>query len=639
MAPPRDPYKYFRVEARELMDGMKQGVLELGKNGPNSENVGRVLRHAHTLKGASRVVHLGQVSQLVHGIEEALSPWREGAGDLPAGLVDRLLAVLDSVDRHLAHLDAPGRDRGGPVPVPDKRLETVRVELAELDALLECLREASGRLAHLRGGTAALAGLSDRILGGLEQIEREIMQAQERAARMRLLPVSMLFDFLERICHDAASTLGKNVSFESSGGDQRLEAPVLLALQEALQHVVRNAVAHGIESPAGRAAAGKAVQGRVRIQAGRKGGKIHFLCGDDGAGIDLALVRRAAQAKGMLEMRDGQPLEMEDALKLLLKGGLSTSERVTELSGRGLGMDVLRETVIRLKGELKIRSEPGNGLEYELQLPYSLSSFSVLEVESGGVVSLVPFEAVHSALRVQADLISHSIEGDSLFLNAQSLAFAPLAECLGGPGQKSGHLGAGLVLKSSRGMAAVGVDKILRLRQAVMLPIPQRAPAGELWAGSCLDASGNPCLVLDPDALVLAARARRGAPAGTPTADSPALLVIDDSLTTRMLEQSILETAGYEVDLAASAEEGLAMALRKRYGLILVDVEMPGMNGFEFLERMKTDAVLRDIPAILVSSRCSSEDLQRGREAGARDYIVKGEFDQARLLRRIREIL
>jgi len=196
-----------------------------------------------------------------------------------------------------------------------------------------------------------------------------------------------------------------------------------------------------------------------------------------------------------------------------------------------------------------------------------------------------------------------------------------------------------VVLQGASGWAALGVDRILGVREAMVLPLPGLAPASPLAAGASLNAAGDPCLVLDPDSLILAVGERPGAAVAAPAAQPLPLLVIDDSMTTRMLEQSILETAGYAVEVASSAEEGLVKLRNQRFGLILVDVEMPGMDGFEFLEQLRADPVLRETPAIMVTSRDAPQDRRRSQSVGARDYVVKGEFDQTRLLARIRELL
>jgi two-component system chemotaxis sensor kinase CheA len=187
-------------------------------------------------------------------------------------------------------------------------------------------------------------------------------------------------------------------------------------------------------------------------------------------------------------------------------------------------------------------------------------------------------------------------------------------------------------------MAAVGVDRLRGTANIVFRSLPELTPAASVVAGASVDADGNPQLVLDPESLITEAERFAHGTGEEQVLPAP-VLVIDDSLTTRMLEQSILESAGFEVDLATSAEEGLEMAQRKGYSLFLVDVEMPGMDGFSFIERIRADEELHRIPAILVTSRNEPEDLRRGKDVGAQDYVVKSEFNQAVLLQRIRELV
>ncbi len=682
---PKDPYRYFRQEARELLEGLTQGVLDLERGAPGKEVMGRLLRFAHTLKGASRVVRLTEIARQAHAFEDALAPHREADRPVPRERIDELLRLIDGMSAKVSALDALAAATPEAAALPRAAQEpfaTVRIELEEMDLLLDGVTEATvqinslrreseaiGRARHLAGRLVELLGprgslerdgaraasfrghavaeelrgsleaLSRSISGGVEQVSRELAQVREAANGLRLLPASAIFGPLERTVRDAAQLLGKKVVFDATGGEGRLDAHVLAALRDALLHVVRNAVAHGVEPEAERLSAGKAAAGRVSLEVERRGSRVAFVCRDDGRGIDVETLQRQAVAAGVVSASG--PLAATDLFQLLLKGGLTTTRAVTELSGRGVGLDVVRETAARLNGEVTIESEAGRGTRVELCVPVSLSSLAGLVVDAGGVASVVPLDAVRRTLRLADTDIARAPESDSIVYEGKVIPFLPLARALRRPvasTRERRHWSA-VVVHSGSALAALGVDRLVGTEVVVVKPLPSRLDVDPVVAGASLDAEGTPQLVLDPGALVEAANAGRGALAEQDVAPRLPVLVIDDSLTTRMLEQSILESAGYEVALATSAEAGLLEARRRRYGLFVVDVEMPGMDGFEFVARTRTDPGLRDIPAILVTSRDSPEDRRRGEEAGARGYIVKGEFDQGYLLQTIRELL
>ena len=684
----KDPYKYFRIEARELLEGLNQGVLEFERGSRDKDLVLRILRLAHTLKGASRIVKQPGIAELAHSIEDAFAPLREENTDLSPGHINAVLGFLDTIASKVAGLEPARTEENAEAPraASEELFETVRVEVKEIDALLDGLSEASVQLAALRresetaerarelasslieslgprprmegNGTAVIdphskiRGLAEQLRAHLERLERglssgideieaEFSQVRGATNHLRLLPAASLFPSLERAVRDAAESLQKQVLFESSGGDIRLDAHVLAALRDALLHVVRNAVAHGIEPQAERRRAGKSLQGRVELRVERRGNRSVFVCRDDGGGIDVEAIRKVAVRRGLVQPSDADALGLDEAVRIIMRGGLTTTGSVDEVSGRGIGLDVVRETVARLKGEVAVRSESRRGTSLEICVPISLTSLIALEVNAGGTVAAVPLDAIRQTLRIPDGDIARSPERDSIIYQGKVIPFLSLTRALSKRKVADRKLGAWsvVVLEASSGLAAIGVDQLLGATTIVVRPLPLLAKAEPVVAGVSRDAEGNPQLVLDPEGLVAAASLGAAAVLDSDTRKGSPVLVIDDSLTTRMLEQNILESAGYEVDLATSAEEGLGKAREKQYGLFLVDVEMPGMDGFEFVSRTRADPVLRTVPSILVTSRSAVEDRRRGEQAGARDYIVKGEFDQGYLLERIREFI
>ena len=679
MAP--DPYKYFRVEAHELLEGLTQGVLELEKGTAEHDRIASLLRLAHTLKGAARVVKQPAMAELAHAIEDLLSPYREDERRVPVERAHQMLQVLDQIGSGIAGLGTPSdrSEAAASGPANEEPLETVRVDVEEVENLLGRLSEVSAELANIENETRELkrakrvASLMvqqissgggerngsvpgrlrtlaeqlleslqrvDRHLGeGVERVVREFSQARELTNRMRLLPSAAIFPSLTRVARDAAVTLGKQVEFAPAGGDIRLDTHVLTIMRDALLQLVRNAVAHGIESAERRALAGKPTSGRVELKIERRGNRVAFLCRDDGAGIDLAAIRRVAVQKGVISAPNAESLEVQAAIDLLLRGGLSTAGRVDQISGRGIGLDIVRAAVTRLKGEIWMETIPGRGTTVEICVPVSLTSVLALTVDSDGVIASLPLDCVRQTLRVEREEIAHCGAHESIAYQGQPIPFLRLSSALGGQESlRPCERGSMVIVVSGPDLAAIGVDRLLGTGTVLVRALPPLAPAARSVNGATLDNQGNPQLFLDPAGLVEAAHQsqRRQRPRDTPGAP---VLVIDDSLTTRMVEQSILESAGYPVELATSGEEGLEKALARRYSLFLVDVEMPGIDGFEFVSQTRAHPVLRDVPAILVTSRASAEDRRRGEESGASAYIVKSEFEQNRFLETVRQLV
>jgi len=680
-----DRYKYFRVEAGEILEQLGQGALDLEKRGPAPDAVARLLRLAHTLKGAAGAVKQREIADHAHALEDALAPFRDAAIPLPRDSVDRVLSLVDMIGHRVAQLAAQSSSRETPPSgLPDQPLLAFRPAIDDLDALLGGVFEAHVRLGALRprlaeverarhvatlvvdqlsrprdpetvraGGqiatekTAAMAADLRGMFGALErdlasnidQLDRELRQVREAAERLRLVPAGALFTFLERAVRDVATALGKRVLFDASGGDVRIDTFVLNVMQGALLHIVRNAVAHGIEAgDAVRSAAGKPIEGRVTLRVSQHGRSVSFACTDDGRGIDLDAVRRVAQQKG-LELEQGSTMEPEQLFRVLLKGGISTSGTVTGVSGRGIGLDVVREAAERLRGEATLRSNAGQGTTIEIRVPLSVTSFHALIVEASGGTMAIPLDAVRGGLRVVRKDVIRTDQRESILFDGQAIPLASLPHAVSATqSSASSPRSSAVVVHGRTGVAAFTVDRIVGPGQVIMRPLPELAPASGVVAGAALDAVGDPLLVFDPDSLVAGAQ-RPGAVTIAPAASRLSVLVVDDSLTTRMLEQSILESAGYDVDLATSGEEALAKARMARYALFLVDVEMPGMDGFTFIERIRADPALQHIPSILVTSRSSPDDRQRGEDVGAQAYVVKSEFDQGVLLERIRMLV
>jgi two-component system chemotaxis sensor kinase CheA len=352
MKPGSDPYKYFRIEAHEILDGLTRGLLDLEKQGGGEEElIGQCFRLAHTLKGAARVVKQLKIAEVAHAIEDALAPFRESGEPISPEYVTELLRLLDIVREELVLIDNPPepaprafrtpREAAAAPFVGADRFDTLRIAIGEMDEILDGISEAAVQLGPLRAGADAVAqaqraaaAVSDlvaarreegapednasqrwltkleaaavslraslsfahrEISSGLGRIQSEFTEVKTRASTLRLVPASAAFGPVELAVRDAAEWLGKQVDLEVSGGDTRLEGHILSALRDALIHIVRNAVDHGIEPPHERIDAGKHPDGRVTLRVERRGSRVAFVCSDDGRGIDLGAVRRSGR--------------------------------------------------------------------------------------------------------------------------------------------------------------------------------------------------------------------------------------------------------------------------------------------------------------------------------------------------------
>ena len=686
-----DPLKYFRVEAREILDQLQRGVLELERAQASSENVPRLLRLGHTLKGAARVVKQPLIANLAHRVEDVLVPLREAGREATPEESAQLLALVDAIAIEISKL-APAPAEAVPsavvAPKPDAMPASTPLEDAagasallfdDLDRLMDNVAELGFQLGGARRAlpgiqhsrnlaeqlnerldprrrqelgpeTAQLRSLVGQLELGLARVERELSTNLEQAGRelgqlrdgvdrLRLVPAARIFGALERTARDTAVGLGKLAQFEAKGGDVRLDAEVLTAVQRALVQAVRNAVAHGIELTAERTAHGKPARGQITLEVSRRGKQICFVCHDDGRGVDVAQVRREAERLGRLGSEPGADSD-DELLSLLLLGGISTSGTVTEMSGRGVGLDLVREALAGVGGSVRLRTRRHVGTSLELNVPASLAALEALLVEAGGQVYAIPLAAVQRAVRLKPNELQRTAAAVSLPYQGQLVRFIPLASLLrtARDDRPESAVWSAVLVRGEHGLLALGVDRLLGGESVVCRTLSDSVAVDPTVAGTTLDADGNPRLLLDPDGLLAAAEL---VPLPPPRAEAVrrAILVVDDSLTTRMLEQSILESAGYEVELATSGEQGLEKARARGYDLILVDVEMPGMDGFTFVERVRADPTLSHTPTVLVTSRASTDDVARGRAAGASAHIAKGEFDQLDFLDKIGRLI
>jgi two-component system, chemotaxis family, sensor kinase CheA len=559
---------------------------------------------------------------------------------------------------------APPRAAGGGAAAPIPADDTVRVAADKLDALLAV----AGELRVLAGRAAVRAPLWDRLEdalrmrlfreagangGGLASLIRELdtliaggredarvlgrvaddLSAGVRATRIR--PFADIAEPLPRAVRDIAAASGKRIACRVEGRDVEADRLLVDALREPLLHLVRNAADHGIEPPAERAARGKPEQGTVSVSARLTAGRFIVEVSDDGAGVDEAALRAELRHRGR-----PAPASRDELTEALVAGGLSTRREAGEFSGRGVGLDVVRTAVERVGGSIDVSWRPGEGTTVRLDTPPSPAALRALLVAVGAHVFALPLGQVRRVLRVRADAV-RTVEGrPTLPTDDGALPLLHLAAALGPPlaAGRVADLAPAVVLAAGGRDAVFLVDALLGDEEIFVRPLAHDAGV-HMAGGGALLPSGRLALLLNPASLVQTAAGGRAGLEATAPPRAARILVVDDSITTRVLEQGVLESAGYRVATEPDGRAAWERLATESFDLVVADIEMPRMDGIELTRRIRGDASLAELPVILVTALGGEEDRRRGLDAGADAYIAKSSFDQATLLETVRQLL
>ena len=504
--------------------------------------------------------------------------------------------------------------------------------------------------AHLKSlgsaldGLSAAAGQDRRAVGGMvDQLLAEMKQ-------VLMHPFAAFAESFPRMVRDLARELGKEVNLVLEGGEVEIDRRVLEQMKDPFVHLLRNAVDHGIETPEKRQQKGKARQGKVVLALSQvSGSRVEVRIVDDGAGMDPAALKAAALQRGLVSPEEAEALDEQGALDLAFQTDLSTSPIITDLSGRGLGLAIAREKVENLGGSIAMETRPGAGASFRMLLPLTLATFRGILVQEAEQLFVVPTANVERVLRVQPEEIRTVENRETIPLNGSAVSLARLAEVLELPRREAPENGStyrpALVLGAGEKRIAFGVDAILGEQVVLIKGLGPQLSRVRNVAGATVLGTGQVVPILNvPDLLKTAVKVS-GVPvraveaAGAAERGGKAILVVEDSITSRTLLKNILETAGYQVKTAVDGVEGLTELRSGGFDLVVSDVQMPRMDGFELAEGIRADEKLAELPVVLVTSLESREDRERGIDAGADAYIVKSSFDQSNLLETVRRLI
>jgi two-component system chemotaxis sensor kinase CheA len=465
-----------------------------------------------------------------------------------------------------------------------------------------------------------------------------------------MLPFSTLLEIFPKMIRDLSRDQGKEVELVIMGSEVEIDKRILEEMKDPLIHLLRNCIDHGIEKPEERIKNKKQPRGIITIAISQiDSNKIEIYLSDDGAGIDLEKVKKAAVKSGIISEEDRENLPEQEIYSLIFQSEVSTSPMITDLSGRGLGLAIVRERVEKLGGYISVQTEPHRGTVFRLLLPLTIATYRGIIVQAGDQLFAIPIAKVERVMRIKPDEIKTVENRETIVLNGRTIPLVCLTNVLEISRMKKqggdSHFIPVVILGSAERRIAFSVDKILSEHELLVKSLGKNLSRVRNIAGATVLGSGRAVPILNvSDVMKSAVRLTSTSPQAAVTAGvegdkKKSILVVEDSITSRMLLKNILEAAGYLVKTAVDGLDAWTALRIEEFDLVVSDVDMPRMNGFDLTSKIRSDKKLAELPLILVTALESREDRERGIDVGANAYMVKRSFDQSNLLEVIQRLI
>lgn len=738
----------FKLEAESHGAALSNGLLELEKNPSDRGQIEPLMRAAHSIKGAARIVGLDVIVPLAHAMEDCFLAARDGREQLTPARVDQLLKCIDvfSDVRAVAEADlpawiaaraehitglvtlirqpapeaappptsqpmpAPAAAQPAPTPtnpparpeapsapvqaqsappshlrvdadvmnrmlflagestVEATRLQSLRGMLAGLKARERSLEEAvqsvgetlgRGRGTTVEASYSALTAASDamhtalaeqaiRLDESLRRVEDLSGALYTEVVRSRMRPFADGIGGYPRMVRDIARELGKEVALAVEGESVHVDRDILQKLESPLTHLIRNSLDHGLEPPAEREAAGKPRAGTITLSARHHGGMLVIEVRDDGRGIDPEAVRRKVVERRMVDEPTAARLSREELMEMLFLPGFSTKAAVTEISGRGVGLDVVQSMTQAVSGTVRLESDHGRGAKFTMRLPVTRSVVRAVIVRIGGELFALPLARLDRVIMV-AEADAHPVQGRAqVSIEGASVGLVWASDTLGmGPPTSMPVLPV-LVIGIGNDRCGLVVDEICGEEDLVVRPLDPRLGMVPHLSAAAIRSDGAPILAIDVDDVWRSVKEalQGGRPLGlAPSRETRKesgrrrILVVDDSITVREVERQLLMRHGYDVSVAVDGKDGFNMLRSGSFDLLVTDVDMPRMTGIELVRAVRREPRLADLPIIIVSYKDRESDRLAGMEAGASAYLAKSSFHDDSLIRMVVDLI
>jgi two-component system chemotaxis sensor kinase CheA len=564
---------------------------------------------------------MGQRARDLHALAHRFEAWREDCTTVEPGV----RALRQAMDR-----PAPGR--AGPSPSPG------------LARLLEFF---DWNLDHLKSFESKVTALTQAAEQDRHVIGKLVDDLLEDSKKLLLLPFATLSASFPKLVRDLCRDRGKEADLTISGENIEIDKRILEEMKDPLIHLLRNCIDHGIETATERKRRSKSARATIKLEVAQiSGNKVQITVSDDGAGIDTAKVKESAVKHGLLTAEDAARLDESEAQALIFQSEVSASPIITQLSGRGLGLAIVWEKANKLGGSVSVESQEGRGTVFRIVLPATRATFRGILVEAAGQRLVVPTVQVERVARARPDDI-RTVEGrETLSFDGRAVSLVWLADALELPQVERKDMSPSgmpvIVVGRNEHRVAFAVDEVLDEQEVLVKPLVKPLSRVRNIAAATVLGSGQVAPILNVADLLKSARKVVGAPAraaGPKPVQARAVLVVEDSITSRMLIKNILESAGYKVKTAVDGMEAFTLLRTETFDLVVSDIEMPRLNGFDLTARIRADQKLAELPVVLVTALETREDRERGIDAGANAYLVKSSFDQSNLIEAVRRLI
>ncbi len=696
----------FLSVAKDRLVKLEKAALE--GDSLSKEDFEGLMREAHTLKGEARMVGFKDISDMSHQLEDFFLELQQGTGD-KTSIIDKILEHIQNIrtklekienktqgEKNLQGENSSQKEKAKPKRVikrKDTKDKILRVrserfkKITDLSIETVCafkqieqtgllFRRLCSKLSEIRieWDQTYIQFSKGNISTDLNEFHKKLHQFCDLVTKLRsrydsalslaaptvnnllveclearMRPLSRIFDAYPAEVHRIAARLGKKVNLHISGGEIELDRDIVEAINEPLIHLVRNAIDHGIESPEQREIKGKDYTGNLWIKAKRQGQKVIIEVEDDGRGIDIAKVRNKALRKGIIldKLIIEQDGHLSESLKkLLFSSGFSTKDEISDISGRGVGMDTVKEAIYKLNGAIDIFSYKDRGTKVVLELPISLALMQVLIIRVSDHIFSLPTHWIKDIVFFDSSKVLEHEGIPKILINNESLYLFDLSKILNLTPSKNKTFV--LVLGHERHKKAFLIDELITQTEVILKPIPSYLET-DFVMGSNIFENGQISLVLNVsnilridtlESLTKTSKLnKKNKYIKHSKYSKPKILIVDDALITRSLLKNILISAGYEVNSATNGMEALEQLGRDRFDIVLTDLEMPIMDGYELTKKIRSNERLKNIPIIILSSHETQDDIKKGFAVGADEYLQKGNFTQQTLIEVIEQLL